>query len=57
MVMPVPEWWGYARLEDVEGVGVVKGFKKGTPKKVLENYKEYVKGIEDARRKDPYIKL
>ena len=57
MVMPVPDWWGYAVLEDVEGVGIVKGFKKDTPKKVLESYKEYVKGIEDARSKDPYIKL
>lgn len=57
MVMPVPDWWGYARLEDVKGVGVVKGFKKDTPKEVLESYKEYVKAIEDAKRKDPYIKL
>ena len=50
-MMPTPTWWKYAVIEDEDGVGIVKGFKKDTPIEVIEEYKEYVK-MEKKRAKD-----
>lgn len=42
-MIPTPTWWKYVVIEDVDGEGIVKGFKKNTPKEVIKEYKEYVK--------------
>ena len=46
-MMPTPTWWKYVVLEDEDGVGIIKGFKKNTPKEVIKEYKEYVKHMRE----------
>lgn len=48
MSMPEPVWLRYAVYEDSNGVPILKGFKKDTPKEVIEQFKKERKAIEKA---------
>ena len=43
-----PRWWKYVIIEDVNGVGVVKGFEEGTPQEIIDEYHEYQRMIREA---------
>lgn len=52
MTMATPRWWGYIIMEDADGVGVVTGFKEGTPQDIIDEYFEY---LEWCRNRVPWI--
>ena len=45
MTIAKPRWWEYIIMEDVDGVGVVTGFKEGTPQDIIDEYFEYLDGV------------
>ena len=54
MTIAEPRWWRYVLLEDVDGVGFVRGFVEGTPQDIINKYKDYCKMMERRRKdKDP----
>ena len=54
MTIAEPRWWRYVLLEDVDGVGFVRGFVEGTPQDIIDKYKGYCKMMERRRKdKDP----
>lgn len=55
MTIETPSWWEYAVIDDADGVGIVKGFKKDVPKDVLKEYKAYMKELTKARLEHPEI--
>ena len=50
MTIEEPRWWKYVLLEDVNGVGVVKGFVEGTPQDIIDEYNEDMKVAKRRRR-------
>lgn len=54
MVMKEPIWWEYIVMEDVDGVGFVKGFKKDTPPNVIKAYKSDMKKMKKEIEENPY---
>lgn len=46
MSMAEPIWWKYAIYEDEGGYPVLKGFRKDTPKEILEAFKKDQKSIK-----------
>lgn len=52
-----PTWWEYIIIEDKDGVGIVKGFRKDTPKEIIEDYKYDMRKIKKAKKDDPYVML
>ena len=47
-MMAEPRWWKYVILEDVNGVGVVKGFEEGTSQEIIDEYHEYQRVMREA---------
>lgn len=54
MTISEPIWWEYIVLEDVDGVGLVKGFKKDTPKEIIDAYKSDIKMMKKNRKENPF---
>ena len=52
MTIAKPRWWEYIIMEDADGVGVVTGFKEGTPQDIIDEYFEY---LEWCRNRVPWI--
>ena len=50
MTIEEPRWWKYVLLEDVNGVGVVKGFVEGTPQDIIDEYNTEMKAAKRRRR-------
>ena len=50
MTIEEPRWWKYVLLEDVNGVGIVKGFVEGTPQDIIDEYNEDMKVAKRRRR-------
>ena len=48
MSMPEPVWHKYAVYEDDDGYPVLKGFKKDTPKEVIEQFKKDREAVQKA---------
>lgn len=40
MTIVEPRWWKYAVIEDVGGVGIVKGLAKNTPPDIVKEFKK-----------------
>lgn len=40
MTIVEPRWWKYAVIEDVGGVGIVKGLAKNTPSDIVKEFKK-----------------
>lgn len=40
MTIDKPKWWEYAIIEDVGGVGIVKGLSKNTPSDIVKEFKK-----------------
>lgn len=40
MTIVKPKWWKYAVIEDVGGVGIVKGLTKDTPSDIVMEFKK-----------------
>ena len=39
MTIAEPRWWRYVLLEDVDGVGFVRGFVEGAPQDIIDDTK------------------
>ena len=50
MTIEEPRWWKYVLLEDVNGVGVVKGFVEGTHQDIIDEYNAEMKPAKRRRR-------
>ena len=50
MTVEEPRWWKYVLLEDVNGVGIVKGFVEGTPQDIIDEYNAEMKAAKRRRR-------
>ena len=45
----------YVILEDVDGVGVVTGFKEGTPQDIIDEYFSYEETVRKAKEEGFYL--
>ena len=50
MTIAEPRWWRYVEYKVVDGYPVMTGFRKGTPKEIIEEYERDQKFFEEARR-------
>ena len=48
MSMPEPVWLKYAIYEQKDGYPILKGFRKDTPKEVLDAFKKEQKAVRRA---------
>lgn len=49
MTMKEPRWLQYAEFELINGFPMMTGFKKGTPKEIIEEYETESEAIRKAR--------
>ena len=49
MTIAEPIWWGYVKYELYNGIPVMTGFRKGTPKRIKDAYYEDQNMYERAR--------
>ena len=51
MTIVEPRWWKYAVIEDVGGVGIVKGLAKNTPSDIVKEFRKDMNKKRDIEYK------